>query len=115
MPFSSAARTRVAGAAARANEAQAKVASVERTLGLDIAASARSFGATERAATATTRARIAARAQLAATELGYRSGVTSSLELLAARSTYTQAVVDELSARYDLEKARNILAIETGL
>ena len=114
IPISGVNGNKVAAANARAREARAKVAGIERQVTLDVAASARSLGATQRAAVATVRARASAEIQLRATELGYRSGATSSLELSGARSTYTQAVVDELSALYDLEKARNTLDIEVG-
>lgn len=114
IPFSSANKNKVGVAAARAVEARAKAAGVERLVTLNVAASARTLGATQRAAAATVRARASAQTQLRSTELGYRNGATTSLELLAARSTYTQAVVDEVSALYDLEKARNILNIEVG-
>jgi len=114
IPLSSVNKNRVAAASARALEAQAKAAGIERKLLIDVAASARTLGATQRAVAATVRARASAQTQLRATELGYRNGATSSLELLAARSTYTQAIVDELSALYDLEKARTTLDIEIG-
>ncbi len=114
IPFSRANRNRVAAAGARAIEAQSKAAGVERQIALAVAASARTLGASQRAAVATTRARQSAEAERRATELGYRNGASSSLELTTARATYSQAVIDELSARYDLEKARVTLDIEVG-
>ncbi len=114
IPLSSANKNKVAVAVARAQEARAKAAGIERLVSLNVAASARTLAATQRAAAATVRARASAQAELRATELGYRNGATTSLELLAARSSYTQAVVDEVSALYDVEKARNILTVETG-
>ena len=114
IPLGPAARGHVGEAAARAAEAQAKADAVERQIVLDAAASARTLGASQRAADAMTRARAAADAELRATEIGYRNGASSSLEVTSARSTYAQAVVDELSAMYDLQKARAILDVETG-
>lgn len=114
LPLSSANHDRVLLAQARALEAQTKARAIERQIALDVAASARTLGAAARAAAATTRARQSADAELRATEIGYRNGASSSLEVTSARATYAQAVVDELSALYDLEKARATLDIEVG-
>ena len=114
IPLSNAAHQRVAIAAAKAAEARANATAVERSIVLAAEASARTLGAADRAAAATTRARSSADAELRATELGYRNGASSSLDVTTARATYVQAVVDEISARYDLEKARATLAIEVG-
>ncbi|HEY5349174.1 MAG TPA: efflux RND transporter permease subunit, partial [Candidatus Lustribacter sp.] len=114
LPIGHGAHDRVAIAAAKAVEAKAKTAGIERQILLDVAASARTLGASQRAAAATTRARQSAQAELRATEVGYRNGASSSLEVASARASYSQAVVDELSARYDLEKARATLEAEVG-
>ena len=114
IPLGSGAHDRVAVAAAKAIEAKAKTDAVERQIVLDVAASSRSLGAAQRAAAAMARARQSAEAELHATELGYRNGASSSLEVASARSTYAQAVVDELSARYDLEKAAATIEVEMG-
>lgn len=113
-PVGPGAHDRVAIAAAKATEAKARAAGIERQILLDVAASARTLGASRRAADATTRARQSAETELRATEVGYRNGASSSLEVTIARSSYTQAVIDELSARYDLEKARATLDVEVG-
>ena len=114
LPLGSAGRYRIGIAAARADAAQAKAAGIERQILLDVAASARSVTALERVAAATARASAAARVELAATTTGYRSGASSSLELVAASSAYAQAIVDNLSAGYDFAKARATLDIEIG-
>jgi CzcA family heavy metal efflux pump len=114
IPLSGAAHDRVAIAAAKAAEAKANAASIERGIVLDAAASARNLGAAQRAAAATTRARTSAEIELHATEIGYKNGASSSLELTTARATYAQAVIDELTAIYDWEKARATLAVEVG-
>ncbi len=114
IPLSSANDDRVAIAEAKVVEARARAAALERTIVLDVAASARTLAASARVVVATTRARTSAEAERRATELGYRNGVSSSLELTSARAAYSQAVVDELSARYDMEKARATLEIEVG-
>ncbi len=114
IPLSSANRDRIKVAEARALEAQTKAAATERQIVLDVAASARILGAADRAAIATTRARQAAETEIRATEIGYRNGASSSFEVTFARLSFSQAVVDELSALYDLEKARATLDIEVG-
>jgi outer membrane protein TolC len=114
LPLGPGAHDRVAIAAAKAVEAKAKADAIERQIVLDVAASARTLGAAQRAAEAMSRARQAAEAEVRATETGYRNGASSSLELATARTTYAQAVVDELSAQYDFEKARATLEVEAG-
>jgi len=114
LPIGPGARDRVAIAAAKAAEAKAKMAGIERQVLLDVAAASRTLGASQRAAAAMTRARQAAETELHATEIGYRNGASSSLELASARSGYAQAVVDELSSSYDLEKAQATLEAQTG-
>ncbi len=114
IPLSSAVHDRVTLERAKAAEARAKAASIERTLTLGVAAAARTLGAAERSAAASTQARASAAEELRATELGYRNGASSSLEVTTARATYAQAVVDELSAIYDVAKARATLSIEVG-
>lgn len=114
LPLSGAAHARVSQADAIVEEDQAKAAAMARAIDIEVAATARNLAATQRATAATTEARHQAEAQLAATQLGYRNGASSSLELSSARDVYTQAVVDELSALYDEARARAILALEVG-
>jgi len=98
----------------RIAEAQARLASARRTVALEVSAAARTSDALQRAAIAAARARTEAQAELTATELGYRNGATSSLELATARDTYTQALVAELSARYDAAKAAASFGLQIG-
>jgi multidrug efflux system outer membrane protein len=112
LPFGPAAR--IAQAQAALDEAAARLAGVKRTVSLETASAARSLLGADRAAAATQRAEIAARQELDATELGYRQGASSSLEVTAARSTYEQARVDLLSAVYDEALAVAIFDVEVG-
>lgn len=114
LPLSGAAHARVSQADAIVAEDQAKADALARSIDVEVAATARSLAATERATAATTEARRQAEAQLVATQLGYRNGASSSLELSTARDVYTQAVVDELSALYDEARARAVLSLEVG-
>ena len=112
LPLGTAAR--VSQAKAAVDEAKAHLAGVQRTIALETAASARSLIAADRAAAATARARDAAREALGAIELGYRSGAASGLDVFQARSTYTQAQVDALTAFYDEAAAAAAFDVESG-
>jgi outer membrane protein TolC len=114
LPLGGAARARADQASAVVAEQQAKAAALARSIDVTVAATARSLAATQRASAASSQARKQAEAQLTATQLGYRNGASSSLELTMARDVYTQAVVDELSALYDEARARATLALEVG-
>ncbi len=114
LPLTGVARAQAAQRDAVVAENLAKQQGLERQVALDVAASARNLEAARRATAATTQARDQARAEFEATLLGYRNGASSSLEVAAARDTYTQAVVDDLSSVYDELKARASLDLETG-
>ncbi len=114
LPLNGAARAGVAQKSALVAEAAAKAQSQQRQIALDVAASARNLAAAQRATVATSQAREESQRELQATTLGYRNGASSSLEVAAARDTYTQALVDELSSVYDELKARATLDLETG-
>jgi len=114
VPLGAAAHDRVLIEEARVAQARAQIEVARRAITLEVAASARNVAALQRASVASTRARQGAQAELAATQLGYRNGASSSLEVFSARQTYDQTVVDELGALYDLAKARATLAVEVG-
>lgn len=114
LPLSGVARARALQAAAQVDESTARAQSVQRGIDLEVAAAARTFAAADRALQAAIEARTQAEVELNATQLGYRGGASSSLELSSARDAYTQALVDELGARYDAARARAILALEVG-
>jgi cobalt-zinc-cadmium efflux system outer membrane protein len=114
LPLNGAARAGVAQKNAIVAEDAAKAQAQERQVALDVAAAARNLAAAQRASVATAQAREEAQRELDATTLGYRNGASSSLEVAAARDTYTQALVDELSSLYDELKARASLDLETG-
>ncbi|HTJ25077.1 MAG TPA: TolC family protein [Candidatus Limnocylindria bacterium] len=114
LPLSGAARARVDEADAVVAEDQAKADATARAIDLEVSAAARNLAAAQRATAATTEARRQAEAELSATQLGYRNGASSSLELSTARDVYAQAVVDELSAFYDEARARATLSLEVG-
>ena len=114
IPLNGATRALAAQRDAAVVETIAKQEAQQRQIALDVAAAARNLAASERATAAAMQARSQAQDELQATTLGYRNGASSSLELAAARDTYTQAVVDELSSVYDELKSRATLDLETG-
>jgi outer membrane protein len=114
LPLSGVASARAAQQAGIVRESAAKRVAVQRQIELEVSAAARNLAAAHRATLAASEARRQASDELQASELGYRSGAVSSLELSIARETYTQALVDELSARYDEAKASATLAVEVG-
>lgn len=104
----------VAGDLARTNEAAARLAIERRAVAVEVGAAARTLAAAERASVASARAAASAREALAATELGYRSGASSSLEVAQVAQIYQSAVVDDYAARLDLAKAEATLVMQTG-
>jgi outer membrane protein TolC len=99
-PVSRGAADRAEAERARLAQAQAKAAAIRKQISVDVAAAARTYAESVRATEIAIRARIAAQQELAATETGYRSGASSSLDVADARRTFVQAALDELTAIY---------------
>ncbi|HEY8298215.1 MAG TPA: TolC family protein [Candidatus Baltobacteraceae bacterium] len=114
LPVSHQSKDLIAEERARLAQTQAKLASVQQSVQIEVGAAVRSYDASVRATAAATRARQAAQSELHATEIGYRSGASSSLDLADARRTYDQAVVSELNARYNQAQARATLSVLIG-
>jgi cobalt-zinc-cadmium efflux system outer membrane protein len=115
LPLSNVAHDRIEAERARLAQAQAKRESIRRQVTLDVGAAARAYSASEAATQAATSARTAAEAELRATETGYRSGASSSLDVADAQRTYVQAAIEELDAIYAQAQARATLEEEIGL
>jgi len=94
--------------------ALAKRDAVTRQIAVEVGAAARNAAAAVEAQRASDAALAAARAELDAASLGYRSGASTSLDLSSARSTYAQAQVDALSALYDRLQAQATLDLEVS-
>jgi CzcA family heavy metal efflux pump len=94
--------------------ARARREGVARTVALEVGAAARTAAASVEAEQAATTALAAAKAELDAATLGYVRGASTSLDLSTSRTTYVQADVDALSARYDRLQAQAVLALEVG-
>jgi cobalt-zinc-cadmium efflux system outer membrane protein len=114
VPVSHAAADRAWAERARLAQAQDKAAAIRRQIVVSAAAAARTYAETQRATQAATRARIAAQEQLHATQVGYRSGASSSLDVADARRTYVQAALAELNAVYAQAQAAATLEEEIG-
>jgi len=113
-PISHVAQSRTNAERARLAQAQYKADAIARQIGVDVAAAARSYEQSIRAAQTATRARVASEQELRATETGYRSGASSSLDVTDARRTYLQAALNELSAVYAKVQAAATLQEEMG-
>ncbi|HEY1868285.1 MAG TPA: TolC family protein [Candidatus Cybelea sp.] len=114
LPVTGAAHERVLAEEARLTQAQAQLAKLERSVRLEVGATVRDYQAQSVALTASQRALQGAQAEFAATQIGYRSGAVSSLDVEAARTTYVQALVNEISALYAQAKARAALNLVLG-
>ena len=112
LPLSHAAYDRVDAERARLAQAQDKAESIRRQIVVDVAAAARTYEETIRASQSAIRARIAAQQELRATQIGYRNGATSSLDVADARRTYVQAALNELTAIYAQAQAAATLQEE---
>ncbi|MDQ2817075.1 MAG: TolC family protein [Candidatus Eremiobacteraeota bacterium] len=114
LPLTAAASSGIAGSQASLAEAQAKLAGQRRDIAVEVGAAVRNLAAAGKAVSASTKAREQAQAELAATQLGYRSGASSSLERASAQATYADARLNELAAIYDQALARAVVALDTG-
>ena len=114
LPVSHTARDRVVAERARLAQAQDKAEAIRRQISVDVAAAARTYEESSRASQSATRARIAAQQELRATQIGYRSGASSSLDVADARRTYVQAALNELAAIYAQEQAGATLQEDMG-
>lgn len=114
LPVTGAAHDRVLAEQARLAQARAQLAKLERSVGLEVGAAVRDYQAQSIALAATQRALKGAQAAFAATQIGYRSGAVSSLDVEAARTTYVQALVNEISALYAQARARAALNLVIG-
>jgi cobalt-zinc-cadmium efflux system outer membrane protein len=114
VPVSHAAADRAAAERARLAQTQAKVAALQRQITVDVSAAARTYEESVRALQSARTARVAAEQELRATETGYRSGASSSLDVADARRTYVQAALSELSALYAQAQAAATLREEMG-
>jgi len=114
IPIGGALGAKVRGQRALLDVATAKRDAVTRQIAVEVGAASRSASAAVDAEHATAAGLDAARAELDAATLGYRNGVSTSLDLSSARNAYVQAEIDELSALYDRLQAQATLQLEVS-
>lgn len=105
-------RDRIAVQRALVSQSRARVRRIRRAVAAEVSDAVRTIAASQEATRANVDALNAAQQELHATEIGYRAGATSSLDVSTARVVYEQAVIDALSATYDLISARATLEAE---
>lgn len=113
-PISHAAADRISAERARLAQAQYRSEAIRRQIVLEVGAAARTYAETVRASESAARARAAAQSELDATQIGYKSGASSSLDVADARRTYVQAALAELNAVYAQAQAAATLEQEMG-
>ena len=111
IPLAPASNARVSSAQAQVDVARAQLLDARRTIALEAAAAIREVRANLEASAASSRARDEALRALAAVELGYREGASSSLDVADARRTATQASIDALIAQYREAQSEALLEI----
>ena len=114
LPISRTAAERTRAERARLAQAQYKADSIRRQITVEVSAAARTYAESMRAVQSASAARAAAEAELRATETGYQSGASSSLDVADARRTYVQAALAELAAVYAEAQAAATLEQEMG-
>ncbi len=114
LPFNGSQSAHVSDATAALDIAREQLRSQERRVTIEVSSAVRNLDAAMRATAASTKAREAAQEELNATEIGYRTGGTSSLERTAANATYADARLAELNAIYDEALARAVVQLELG-
>lgn len=114
VPISHEAANRVAAERARLVQMQYKQAALERSITVAVSAAARTYQESIRAVDSARKARSAAEQEVRATQIGYRNGASSSLDLADARRTYVQAALAEVTAVYAQAQAAATLEEEMG-
>ena len=113
-PLSNASSQRATAERARLEQAQARLAAIQRAVRIEVAAAVRTDDADGRALAAAEEGLRHAQEELDAVTVGYRSGASSSLEVTAARQTYVEAVLDDFNAKYGQAQARATLELLIG-
>lgn len=114
LPVGGAAHDRVLAERARLAQARAQLLKVERQISVEVSSAVRTYDAQSAALAAATRALAQARAEVTATQIGYRNGASSSLDVQTASATYVQALVAQVSAIYAQAQARATLDLLLG-
>jgi outer membrane protein TolC len=111
VPLSSGSHARAAAAQAQVDATYAQLIEERRTIALEVASAVRDARALDAASQAAQQAKQEASKALAAIEIGYREGASSSLDVAVARRTYEDARVQALVATYDSARSQATLEI----
>jgi outer membrane protein TolC len=111
LPVASPEGSQVKIAQAQLESAQWQLVGVRRAITLEVSAAVRDATAADQSARAAAAASNAATQALHAVELGYREGVSSSLDVTDTRLTYVQASVNALAAEYARDEAHALLEV----
>ncbi len=114
LPIGGAAHDRVLAAQARLAQARALLEKARRAVLVEVGSAVRTYQGERAALAAAQRALRSARAEFTATQIGYASGASSSLDVETARATYVQAMVGEISALYAQARAQATLELLIG-
>jgi outer membrane protein len=110
-PLGGAAHDRVVAEEARLAQARAQLTKIERRITLEVGSAVRAYQAQTAALAAADRALHDARAEFDATQIGYRNGASSSLDVETSRATYVQAMVAHITALYAQAQASAALRL----
>jgi outer membrane protein TolC len=111
VPLAATSGNRISAAQAQVDAARAQLVDERRTISLDVASAVRDARADDVAVQAADQARDEASRALAAVELGYREGASSSLEVAEAHRTYEEAALNALLAEYQRALALAIVEV----
>jgi outer membrane protein TolC len=114
LPLTGASHDRVLAEEARLAQARARLHKIERAVELEVGAAVRAYRAQSIALAASQRALQNAQAEFNATQIGYRSGALSSLDVEASRAAYVQALVGQITALYAQARAEAALNLLLG-
>ncbi|HEY2474609.1 MAG TPA: TolC family protein [Candidatus Cybelea sp.] len=111
VPLASGSRARAEAAQAQIDATFAQLLEERRTIALEVASAIRDARALDAASQAAQQAKEEAAKALAAIEIGYREGASSSLDVAVARRTYEETRVQALVAEYDSARSLAVLEI----
>jgi outer membrane protein TolC len=114
LPLTGASHDRVLAEEARLAQARARLHKIERAVELEVGAAVGACRAQSIALAASQRALQNAQAEFNATQIGYRSGALSSLDVEASRAAYVQALVGQITALYAQARAEAALNLLLG-
>jgi len=113
-PVSGASGAAAIAQSARIDQARARLAAAIQNVTIEVGAAYEMLTADAYAAQAATVARRAAMSEVTATQVGYRNGAVSSLEVLDARRTFAEVAISELAARAAFDEALDVWPLSLG-